>query len=106
MACDFFIIERPLKSFFHSYGKFVARHPLKMLFLPLVIAVITSAGIYRRHTINDYRYLYTPRNAPSIQEREVRNYDVTNLIELMKWRNNEVPILGFFTVISTKKWIF
>ncbi|PAV59646.1 hypothetical protein WR25_21242 [Diploscapter pachys] len=71
MRIAFGCLEPPLVKFFHSYGKFVARHPVPFIVFPLLLTCYLSTGFFHLVPLTDAIYLYTPTDAPSKTERQI-----------------------------------
>ena len=68
---EFDCLEKPLSRIFYRYGKFVSKHPLPLIFIPIFITLATSVGFISLESITDAIYLFTPSNAQSKMERQV-----------------------------------
>ena len=66
---QFDCIEKRLSKAFNIYGRFIARHPLWFLFLPLLLAGALASGFYNFKTEYNINKLFTPENARSKVER-------------------------------------
>ena len=56
---------------FYKYGKFVGRHPLPFLVLPLIASGLLITGIFTSFELeSDPQYLYLPVGSRSLKERE------------------------------------
>lgn len=62
------IPERLSQGFYH-FGKFVARHPLPFIIVPIILSIGLVLGFLRVKTTSDLEYLYVPTNAPGKVER-------------------------------------
>ena len=62
-------IEKPLSRIFYNYGRFIARHPLWFLIIPLLVAGALASGLYNFHSECDEEKLFTPEKARSKDER-------------------------------------
>ena len=62
-------IEKPLSRIFYNYGRFIARHPLWFLIIPLLVAGALASGLYNFHAEYDVEQLFTPEKARSKDER-------------------------------------
>lgn len=60
-----------VSSMFERHGRFVARHPLPFVIIPVVVSVLLAIGLVNINATDDSEYLYTPTNAPSKDERRV-----------------------------------
>ena len=80
MAFD--CIPKAIASLFYIFGKFLGRHPLPFLVVPLLITIGLGVGILKLETSRDTEYLYVPTNAESLDERsrlkELFAHDDTN----------------------------
>lgn len=68
---DFDCLERPLSQLFYRYGRFVAKRPLPLIFIPLFITIFAISGFIQLDSITDAIYLFTPANAQSKVERQI-----------------------------------
>lgn len=60
-----------VSSVFEKHGRFVARHPLPFIILPVLVSILLAVGLINIETKDDAEYLYTPRDAQSKNERKV-----------------------------------
>ncbi|CAJ0927310.1 unnamed protein product, partial [Mesorhabditis belari] len=63
-------IERPIAHFFEAYGRFISRHPLPFIVLPMLFTATMCAGFLHMKPITDAVYLFTPVGAESKMERQ------------------------------------
>ena len=63
-------IPDALSQAYYRYGKFVGRHPLPFLLVPLLIALLLMIGLINVEPIGDAEYLYVPVNARGLDERD------------------------------------
>ncbi|MFH4982116.1 hypothetical protein AB6A40_008825 [Gnathostoma spinigerum] len=59
---------RPLERVFYNYGKFVTRHPLPFLLLPVLITLGSFPGLLYFHSEDDIWDIYSPLNGISRKE--------------------------------------
>ena len=59
-----------LSTLFQIHGRFVARHPLPYLLVPIILTVVMSAGLYNIDQSGDAEYLYVPTTASSLDDRD------------------------------------
>ena len=64
-------IDKPLCRIFYIYGRFIARHPLWFLIIPLLVAGALASGFYNFHEEYDVEKLFTPEKARSKDERHI-----------------------------------
>jgi hypothetical protein len=63
-------LERPLSIFFYRYGRYVSRHPMPFLLLPILFTLAMAIGFLHMDEVTDAIYLFTPRQAASKMERQ------------------------------------
>ena len=65
------VIPNTLSKLFYTHGKFIARHPLPFIVIPIVISLGMAGCMATLQEQNDDgEYLYVPTNAPSLDERK------------------------------------
>ena len=68
-----FAIDKKIEAFFRRLGQLVYRHTYKFLFIPIVVAILLSAGLVLVDEEFDPEKLYTPDSdlddAPSFDEQ-------------------------------------
>ena len=64
-------IENRLARIFHQYGKLVAKYPWPFLIVPMVVSVGFTIGVLTRKEVTGTEELYTPRNGPAKEERQI-----------------------------------
>lgn len=62
-------IDKKMEAFFRRLGQLVYRHTYKFLFIPIVVAILLSAGLVFMDEEFDPEKLYTPDDAPSFDEQ-------------------------------------
>lgn len=58
-------VDSVISKVFYSYGKFVSRHKLPFLLLPILVIFVSMGGLYRFDIDDDVEYLFTPANSRS-----------------------------------------
>lgn len=61
-------VERRVANLLGEYARFVSKHPLPFIALPVLITMILSMGFVRHRVIKDDLTLYTPTNAQARHE--------------------------------------
>ncbi len=66
-------VEKPLSKFFYKYGRFVTRHPIAFITVPVLLTAALALGLLRisENEIRDATFLFTPVGAPSKFERQL-----------------------------------
>ncbi|XP_006823209.1 patched domain-containing protein 3-like, partial [Saccoglossus kowalevskii] len=65
--CD--CVERRLSRLFYQYGKFIARHPIPFVVVPLIVAAALGAGLLTLTNETDPEYLFAPADSRAQSDR-------------------------------------
>ncbi|KAI6193524.1 Patched domain-containing protein 3 [Aphelenchoides besseyi] len=67
---------RRLEVFFDKYGRFVARHPLPFLIVPIITTLISCVGLFSFQSQDDIWDIYSPLNAMSrVEEAAMEKFE-------------------------------
>lgn len=64
-------VDSIISKVFYTYGKFVSRHKLPFLLVPLLVIFLSMGGLYRFTINDDVEYLFTPADSRSRNDLKV-----------------------------------
>ena len=96
-------IEKPLRNFFASWGRIVARHPWPVFIVPILVTMALSSGFLFITMETNQEVLYTPINGQAKTDRKI----VEDLFKSVSWEAHTTParlthIGRFVQVIFTR----
>ncbi|XP_077994884.1 patched domain-containing protein 3-like [Glandiceps talaboti] len=68
--CQYDCVEKRLSALFHRYGRFIGRHPVPFLIMPLLVAAGLAAGMVFFNQNTDVEYLFTPEGSQAMKDRD------------------------------------
>ena len=95
------LLDGYLKECFRSLGKFVGRHPLVFLILPMIASCLLSTGMFQVEYISDADHLLTPVNGEGRREKALaEKYFPTNFSDFDAPRSTKFGLYGYVMVIA------
>merc|ERR1740123_603763 len=90
------ILDTFLKDIFRKLGRFIGRHPILFLIVPLIASCLLSTGMFQVSYISDADYLLTPTNGMGRKERALAekyfptNFSIRSTIKNVRISRREV----------------
>jgi len=95
------ILDTFLKDIFRSLGRFIGRHPIVFLIIPLIASCLLSTGMFQVTYISDADYLLTPTNGMGRKERALaEKYFPTNFSDFDATRSTKFGLYGYVMVTA------
>jgi hypothetical protein len=74
---QFNCLQVALEHLFYKHGKFLAKHPLPYMLIPIIFTLLSALGFLRFEQNSDTEYLYTPIDGESKLHRQIFNETFT-----------------------------
>ncbi|XP_070532382.1 patched domain-containing protein 3-like [Ptychodera flava] len=68
--CHYDFVQRRLSKRFYTHGKFIGKHPIPFLVIPVIVSVALGVGMLLMEQETDIEYLFTPANSKAIRDRD------------------------------------
>ncbi|XP_077994821.1 patched domain-containing protein 3-like [Glandiceps talaboti] len=68
--CEYDCVESRLSKLFNRYGRFIGKHPLWFLIVPILVAMALASGMVFFHQNTDVEYLFTPEGSQAMKDRD------------------------------------
>uniref|UniRef100_A0A915PS92 Serine/threonine-protein phosphatase n=1 Tax=Setaria digitata TaxID=48799 RepID=A0A915PS92_9BILA len=67
---------RFLESTYERYGRYIAKHPMPFMLLPILTTILSTAGLLRFHIDNDIWNIYSPINGLArVEEKALKRFE-------------------------------